>query len=149
MENTPRNNKSLSTLLNNSWFWVGSLVIIVAVGAYLDLRPNPQSPVGKTTISRGTIKQMTAKAQISQDGFSPEVLIIKPNTEVTWTNTDGQPHKIAADPYPADNSISGFSTTQLLQKGDSYSFRFEKTGVYHVHDELNPLKITGTVKVEN
>ena len=144
-----KSKKNWLEVINTSKFWLAILVLIIAVGAYLDLRPNHQNSSTKTSITKGTISVPTAKMDISQSGFTPQTLIVKPGTEVTWTNSDGQPHKVAADPYPADNSIPGFDSTQLLQKGDSYSFSFQKVGTYHVHDESDPLKLNATITVEN
>jgi len=102
----------------------------------------------KSTSSAKAVLPAAASATISDTGFSPQSISIKPNTELTWTNNDSQAHQVSADPYPANNSITGFDNNQLLEKGDSYSFTFQKTGTYHVHDNLNPLKFNQTIIVK-
>jgi plastocyanin len=95
-------------------------------------------------------KAPTAQAQISvtDTGFIPQTIQVKPGTQVSWVNNDAKAHEIAADPYPKDDSIPGFSSDIILQTNDSYSFGFAKKGIYHYHDQLNPLKLLGTVVVK-
>jgi plastocyanin len=149
MQNPETPQKNRLRIINTSKFWILALVVIIAIGIYLDVRPHNSGPAAKNQIKSGTIKRTVAKVDITGSGFSPQTLLVKPGTEVTWTNTDTAPHKVAAGPHPLDNSIAGFDSTQLLQKGDSYSFSFEKSGTYYVHDELNPLKFNATIKVGN
>lgn len=117
-------------------------VIILGVVAYLVQRPSPAPP------SVAPVLNATADVSISTGGFMSATLQIAVGTQVVWTNNDTQPHQVAADPHPLDNSITGFDSTQILQKGDSYSFTFTKMGTYHYHDHLNPLTLQGTVIVK-
>jgi plastocyanin len=89
-----------------------------------------------------------AAVAVTSQGLTPSVLSVKTGTQVTWTNSDSSAHEIAADPYPKNDSISGFDSTVVLQPNDSYSFSFKKAGTYHYHDQLNPFKINGTVIVK-
>ena len=89
-----------------------------------------------------------AIVSITGQGFNPTAISVKAGAVVTWTNNDGQPHEVAADPYPKNNSIPGFDSTVVLQTNDSYSFSFSKRGTYTYHDQLNPFKLNGTIEVK-
>lgn len=57
--------------------------------------------------------------------FQPEKLTIKAGTTVKWTNQDTAKHDITPDSPSAD-----FVASELLAKGESYSFTFAKAGTY-------------------
>jgi plastocyanin len=118
---------------------IASAVILLSIAAAISYHRSNHSALNPKD---------QAIVSITNQGFSPSTLLVKPGTAVTWTNSDSQPHEVAADPYPKNNSIPGFDSTQVLQAHDSYSFKFEKSGTYHYHDQLNPLKLLGTVTVK-
>jgi len=89
-----------------------------------------------------------AQVSITKDGFVPATITVSKGTQLTWTNTDTEPHQVAADPYPKNDSIPGFDSTIILQQDESFSFTFEQSGTYTYHDELHPLDIKGTIVVE-
>jgi plastocyanin len=94
------------------------------------------------------LSKYSAQVTITSSGFNPATLSVKPNTQVTWSNQDTSLHEVAADPYPKNDSIAGFVSTDVLQIGDTYSFSFTHSGTYHYHDQLNPYKLLGTVVVQ-
>src|SRR3990167_5678875 len=101
----------------------------------------------KTTTPTNT-KIETAAVSITSSGFEPATIQIKPDTQVTWTNTDTADHQVAADPYPKNDSIPGFHSGVIIQKGDTISFIFTKAGTYSYHDEKKPMDLKGTVVVK-
>jgi plastocyanin len=64
---------------------------------------------------------------------------VAPGSTVTWKNLDGEPHTVA--------SIDGLFHSQALDEGDSYSFKFEKPGVYKYICSIHP-KMNATVTVK-
>lgn len=92
----------------------------------------------------------TAQVYVTKSGFIPAIINIKVGTSLTWTNQDSKVHQVAADPYPKNDSIPGLNSTVILNKGDSYSFKFDNAGTYTYHDQKNPLNKSfhGTVVVQ-
>ena len=64
---------------------------------------------------------------------------VTPGSTVTWKNLDGEPHTVA--------SLDGLFRSQALDEGDSYSFKFDKPGVFKYICSIHPnMKATITVK---
>ncbi len=70
------------------------------------------------------------KLNISQFKFGTGPLTIKAGTKVTWTNQDTAPHTATADNSSWDSGT--------LQKGQSFSFVFNKPGLVKYHCEIHP-----------
>ncbi|WP_193100179.1 plastocyanin/azurin family copper-binding protein [Burkholderia sp. Z1] len=71
--------------------------------------------------------------------FSPMSTTIKAGTTITWKNLDGEPHTVVND--------AGIFHSSALDQGDTYSFRFDKPGVYKVFCGIHPyMKETITVE---
>ncbi len=90
----------------------------------------------------------SAFVEITEKGFVPATLQVKKGTIVTFTNNDKSAHQPAVDPHPSHDSLAGFDSQTKLEKGQSYSFFFDKTGTWTYHDHLNPLTFQGTVIVK-
>ncbi len=125
------------------WLILGSAGMIVLVPVIFAILATHRKP----TTSQPIITR-TAQILVNKDGFEPATLQVAANTQVTWSNNDSQPHQVAADPYPKNNSIPNFDSVVVLQKGDTYSYNFSKTGTYTYHDERSPLSFKGTVVVK-
>lgn len=71
--------------------------------------------------------------------FSPMALTIKAGSTVTWKNLDGEPHSVVND--------AGVFHSSALDQDDTYSFKFDKPGVYQVFCGIHPfMKATITVQ---
>lgn len=130
----------------------GSLVLLIAgiVILALGIHYFSNKPAAKQSSNNASSSVTTpsgSQVSISPTGFIPQTITLKAGTQLTWTNNDTSPHQVAADPYPSNNSIPGFDSTIVLHAGDSYSFTFVVPGTYHLHDQLNPMNINGTVVV--
>jgi amicyanin len=82
------------------------------------------------------------EVKISNYAYSPAVIKVKVGQTVTWTNEDAVQHDVMADTMSADAPSS-----ELLAKGESYSFTFKKAGTYTYHCTPHPY-MKGTVVVE-
>jgi plastocyanin len=78
------------------------------------------------------------KIDISQFKFAPASITIKAGTKITWTNQDTAPHTATADNSSWDSGT--------LQKGQSFSFTFNKAGLVKYHCEIHP-NMTATITV--
>jgi len=64
---------------------------------------------------------------------------VTPGATVTWKNLDGEPHTVA--------SADGLFRSSALDQGDSFSFKFDKPGVYKYICSIHPkMRATVTVK---
>ena len=71
--------------------------------------------------------------------FSPMALTTKVGAEVTWVNQDDEPHTVVSD--------TGMFRSGALDTGNSYTFKFDKPGIYHVFCSMHP-QMTATIVVE-
>ena len=83
----------------------------------------------------------TSAVTISDMAFAPKQVTVKVGATVTWTNQDTVQHSVKSDDGSADGPSS-----ELLAKGQSYSFSFKKAGVYNYHCGPHPF-MKGTVTV--
>jgi plastocyanin len=71
--------------------------------------------------------------------FAPMSTTIKAGTTVTWKNLDAEPHTVVND--------AGLFHSTALDQDQTYSFRFDKPGVYKVFCGIHPyMKETITVE---
>ena len=111
---------------------------------------NSSSTESQTENSNNTSENNTSTAEPSADvkeveikgfAFSPSKIQVKNGTRVTWTNQDSVQHTVTPD-TESDN----FKGSELMSKGESYSFIFEAVGTYTYHCSPHP-HMKGTVEV--
>lgn len=91
---------------------------------------------------------VVAEVQITDQGFVPQTLKVKPGTTVVWTNKeDDTPHRVASNPHPEHTGTPGLDSQENIAPKGTYSYVFDKPGTYEYHDHLNPTR-NGTVVVE-
>jgi plastocyanin len=98
--------------------------------------PAPASPTAETGDTAGEVA-----VKIYDFGFDPPTLKIKVGTTVTWTNTGAVEHTTV--------SFRGGKKTwdsDIMEPGDSYSFTFNRTGVYDYLCGLHPT-MKGVIEV--
>jgi amicyanin len=83
----------------------------------------------------------TNKVEMKNTAFNPSKITIKKGTTVTWTNQDSDRHDVTPD-----NESDAFQGSELLSKGESYSFTFNTVGTYSYHCTPHPF-MRGTVEV--
>jgi amicyanin len=79
------------------------------------------------------------EVSIADMAFSPANITVKKGTTVTWTNNDSVGHNVIADSGNGPNS-------QILQKGQTYSFTYDTAGSFSYHCGVHP-SMKGTVTV--
>jgi len=77
------------------------------------------------------------KVAIKNFSFAMDVTVT-PGSTVTWTNLDGEPHTVA--------SADGLFRSPALDQNDSFSFKFDRPGVYAYICSIHP-KMRATVTV--
>jgi len=118
----------------------GALVALILVVSVVTLLLNKNGALG----TAADINRIVAKVGIEPGSFTPTSIKIKLNQQITYTNDDAMPHQLAAD----QSMLPGFATTEVLQKGDSYTYTFDKKGTFRYYDPANPKIFVGTVVVE-
>jgi len=74
---------------------------------------------------------------IKSFAFNPSVLTVKAGTTVVWTNEDSAPHTIKSDLFTSNN----------LNKGDFFAFKFANVGTYDYICSIHP-SMKGQIIVE-
>jgi plastocyanin len=79
-----------------------------------------------------------ATVTIKNFSFAMDVTVT-PGSTVTWKNLDGEPHTVT--------SADGLFRSPALDENDSFSFKFDKPGVYKYICSIHPkMRATVTVK---
>jgi plastocyanin len=65
--------------------------------------------------------------------FGPDQLAVPVGTTVTWTNNDADQHTVVAK----DNTFA----SPALNKGQSFSFKFDKAGTYNYLCSIHPFMV--------
>ena len=88
-----------------------------------------------------------AEIQITLTGFEPASISVKKGTKIIWTNTDEAMHQLASNSHPSHQDIPGLKS-EILNNGQTYEYKADKSGSYGYHDEINPT-LNGTIEVQN
>ena len=138
---------------------IGIIVAVLAVGGLIgftlaareDETPataNTTSTASSTTDmlsheqgDNSDVSEETNSVTIENFAYRPSKITVKKGTTVTWTNRDSTQHNIMPDTVSDD-----FEGSELLDRGESYSFTFDKTGTYTYHCTPHP-EMTGQVEV--
>ena len=138
---------------------IGIIVAVLAVGGLIgftlaareDETPataNTTSTASSTTDmlsheqgDNSDVSEETNSVTIENFAYRPSKITVKKGTTVTWTNRDSTQHNIMPDTVSDD-----FEGSELLDRGESYSFTFDKAGTYTYHCTPHP-EMTGQVVV--
>jgi plastocyanin len=71
--------------------------------------------------------------------FAPLTVTIPVGTTLTWSNRDDEPHTVVSD--------TGLFRSGALDTNESFSFKFEKPGIYHYACSIHP-RMVGTIVVQ-
>jgi plastocyanin len=71
--------------------------------------------------------------------FNPTPLTVKAGSTVTWTNLDDEPHTVVSD--------TGLFKSGGMDTSESFSFKFDKPGIYHFSCSIHP-RMVGTILVQ-
>ena len=71
--------------------------------------------------------------------FVPMGLTINAGSTVTWANTDDEPHTVVSD--------TGLFRSGAIDTNESFSFKFDKPGIYHFTCSIHP-RMVGTIVVQ-
>lgn len=97
-------------------------------------------------IYKGKTAETTKTVIIRDDGFYPTKILVSEGDTVTWVNEGEKTHWPASNfhpnhtLYPEDGGCLGskLDSCKGLAKGESFSFTFNKLGLWPMHDHLYP-----------
>ncbi len=136
------------------------VVIIVIIGGWFLLSSTPakapttaQTPVTDSKVPTNTPAAPTANTTViySDQGFSPANITIPLGTTVTFVNQNTKSMWVASAMHPTHILYSGTSLSQhcpdkdnstfdqcaAVEKGNSFSFTFNKEGVWKYHNHTS------------
>lgn len=138
------------------WILIYGIVGLVVYGliyyfvlAKKEKTNNSSIVVPLTTNSPATssaIERSLVSVTLTEDGFSPEDLTIKANTQVVWTNKNGNVATVDSAPHPSHTDYTPLNLGNFAD-GGTLSLIFDKPGTYKYHNHLNPSQF-GTIVVQ-
>ncbi|MES2970885.1 MAG: cupredoxin domain-containing protein [Patescibacteria group bacterium] len=136
-----------STQTGNKYKIVLILLLVIGLAVVIGLSFTTSKDTKPNQLTRVTAPGSLTEISITDQGFMPAVVRVKPGTLLTWTNKTNQPHQIASDPHPTHAGLPNFNNDVVLEQGESLSFQFEKIGNYTFHNHLNPYGFSFKVEV--
>jgi plastocyanin len=106
---------------------------------------------GITAVSNSADRQSTAPVpvalvRITDEGFQPATLAVKPSTKIIWKSADPSLHQVASNPYPSGGVPKNLKSG-ILSGNRSYTYVADKSGTFTYHDQFNPTN-NGTIVVK-
>ncbi|MGE5392541.1 MAG: cupredoxin domain-containing protein [Candidatus Saccharibacteria bacterium] len=107
--------------------------------------PTTLQKLGPQTPSAATNPQ-SYSVHVQATSFNPATISINKGDTIIWLNDDVMKHQIASDPHPGHTGMPGL-VSPVLNQNQTYTFRFDATGTFRYHDDLNPA-LKGTIEVK-
>lgn len=85
--------------------------------------------------------------KMTASGFSPEFLKVKKGTKIIFKNEIDDIRWPASNIHPTHDIYPEFDPKKPIKKGQSWSFTFDKIGIWQFHDHIYPY-LTGKITVE-
>jgi plastocyanin len=86
--------------------------------------------------------------KITDNGFRPQTVYIKKGTTVKFVNTSKKAVWPASDAHPVHDLLREFDPQKQVDSGESWTFNFDKVGIWSMHDHITP-SFTGKIVVLN
>lgn len=125
----------LNNLINKNRSLLSLLLLVVIVILFSLL-----------SFGNDTSKVITQYVVLTSEGFSPKEIKIREGGTLVFTTTLGKPFWPASDMHPTHGIYPEFDPKKPLESDESWSFTFDKPGVWRFHDHLNSTYV-GKVEV--
>lgn len=118
------------------------VVLLLAFGSQKDATGETvrDIPLEENNVLEGVVLEMDSK------GFSPSEITVSVGETVTFINIDDRNHWPASNVHPIHEEYSEFDPRGSIKPGESWSFTFERAGIWEYHDHLIPPH-RGTIEV--
>ena len=111
------------------------LVILSLILSLYFLIAGNQAPPASLTISQG----QTYEVILTENGFSPQEIIIKPGDLIKFKTTMSEPFWPASDLHPTHGIYPEFDPLEPVDPDKAWTFQFQKSGKWKFHDHLQPV----------
>jgi plastocyanin len=105
--------------------------------------PTPSGGGGGTTD--------TSTITIANNAVSPKTITVTRGSQVTFVNSDNQPHDMQSDPHPTHTDCPEINQVGLLNQGQSRrtgTFNTARTCGYHDHNRDMVQSLQGTIVIQ-
>lgn len=85
------------------------------------------------------IQSQNYSVVLTENGFSPQEIYIRQGDSITFTTNRNKPFWPASDIHPTHDIYPEFDSKEQIEPTKSWSFTFQKAGVWSFHDHLAPL----------
>lgn len=110
---------------------------------------NTNGNTNKTSNANTNTAPKPAVFEVTYNGttFSPATINAKVGDVVIFKNSSDMSFWPASDPHPTHTNYPEFDAKQSITPGQTYQFKFTKTGSWGYHNHLNP-SARGTIIVK-
>lgn len=128
--------------------FIAAALIFPLIGLYLYNANSLSNKPTQSLYQNGEIKmpENVANVNVTENGFEPQTITIKPGTQVIWRNISNSIATVNSDPYPVNNSYPPLNLGHFNNK-QTVVLIFQKNGTYTYHNHLKPNQ-TGKVIVQ-
>ncbi len=118
-------------------FWVIALILVfIGVVGLLLLK------------NREVVYEGEVDIVMNEQGFDKPEIKVKKGTKVNFVNKDTGARWPASDLHPSHGIFPEFDPERPIKSGETWSFTFEKTGEWGMHDHISPYFV-GVITVVN
>lgn len=110
-------------------------------GSEHDLQESSSSSSSLAITEEGKVVSIVANS--GSNSYNPYAIEVRVGDTVTWINDDSSPHTVTSSSSSSDDSTFD---SDVLRKGETFSFTFDKEGEYPYFCTLHP-SMVGTVIV--
>ncbi len=107
-------------------------------------QPTPRDEPAPPVIDES---EVAARIHMRNNAYEPDNVTIRQGQAVRFINDGTHPYWPASNIHPTHELYSEFDPKKALQPGESWAFRFDRTGSWRMHDHLYPF-IKGMITVE-
>ena len=115
-------------MLNSSRTVLLGVAVVLAAGLFFTLTPNDTRS--------GKVLDGEVSVVLTNEGFEPREFTIVRGTVVTFSTTRDKPFWPASNIHPNHEIYPEFDPERSLSPTQEWSFTFERTGTFGLHDHL-------------
>jgi hypothetical protein len=114
--------------MNKKYLTLSLVVVFVIISFYFyknrDLYPGAKLP--------------SVVIELNEEGFTPKEVTILRGQSVTWKTTRDRQFWPASNLHPSHDIYPEFDPLEPIDPDKTWTFRFDKIGIWQFHDHLSP-----------
>lgn len=110
-------------------------ILFLALSAYFFIARNQSSKTVRSSVPKG----QTHEVVLTENGFSPQEITIKPGDLLKFRTTMSEPFWPASDLHPTHGIYPEFDPLEPVDPDKAWTFQFQKSGKWKFHDHLQPV----------